>query len=141
MIPHRTHLRHASGSSSLSTEPNQSTTGLTDYDLIDGLRDVMQLSARDACYVPMVPVVEGSPSTAHNVHALLLGAFSEIATRSAEISEFSNRPVLAFGATANEFTDKVRRLGPLVEAPRAPDVQYTLPRTRACTRILSRIAI
>jgi hypothetical protein len=79
---------------------------------------MMLLSARDACYVPLVLVGEGSPTSAHNVHALLQGAFSEAAIRSAEISEFTNTPVLSFGATANELTDKVRMLCPLAALAR-----------------------
>jgi hypothetical protein len=83
----------------------------------------MLLSAREACYVPLVAVDEVSASSVHNVHALLQGAFSETAIRSAQISEFTNTPVLSFGATANELTDKVRRLGPLAALPR---FAYTL---------------
>jgi hypothetical protein len=75
------------------------------------MRNVMLLTARDACYAPLVPVGGGSPSTAHNVHALLEGSLSETAIRSAVVSELTNTPVLSFGASANTFTNKVRRRG------------------------------
>lgn len=83
--------------------------------LVDSLRDAMLLSTRGACYVPLVSdldnvtnYIEGA-SAAHNVHAVLQGAFSETAIRSAHISEFSNTPILSFGATADELSDKVSR--------------------------------
>jgi hypothetical protein len=88
-------------SSFLASEPFH--TGAELPTLIDGLRDVMLLSARDVCYT--TPLVSQTP---HHTHAVLQGGFSEKAIRSAQVSEFSDTPILSFGATANELSDKVR---------------------------------
>jgi hypothetical protein len=67
----------------------------------------MLLAARDVCYHPMVQT-EGPPQIPYHVQAVLQGGFSETAIRSAQVAEFSDTPILSFGATANELSDKVR---------------------------------
>jgi hypothetical protein len=95
-------------SSFLATEPFQ-TAAASAADrpalpsLVDGLRDLMLLSARDVCYHPLV-----SQTRPHHTHAVLQGGFSETAMRSAQVSEFSDTPILSFGAAADELSDKVR---------------------------------
>jgi hypothetical protein len=79
--------------------------------LVEGLRDLMLLSARDVCYVPLAQAEHEdhqAQQTPYHVHAVLQGAFSETAIRSAQVAEYSDTPILAFGATADELSDKVR---------------------------------
>jgi hypothetical protein len=90
-------------SSFLATEPFQTAADRPALPtLVDGLRDMMLLSARDICYNPQVS------QTPHHAHAVLQGGFSETAIRSAQVSEFSDTPILSFGATADQLSDKVR---------------------------------